>query len=167
MRAPRRRARPTAAAFGEYGGDQFSERTVRWERNGNRVMLRAISFAITADTALPGLSRGAGLELRRRHRRRSTSTPTVPTAPPVIDVTRLFTTGDSRVAAIRGTIDATRSFIERVVAFPENVEIEATQTGTPRRPRAAAVVAAAEARRRRQRAACSHTGVSCSCRNSR
>ncbi|HYD52641.1 MAG TPA: zinc-dependent metalloprotease, partial [Gemmatimonadaceae bacterium] len=34
------------------------------------------------------------------------------------------------IAAIRGTIDPTRSFIERALAFPENVEIEATQTGT-------------------------------------
>ena len=39
--------------FGEYGGDQFAERTLRWERNGNRVILRSPSFAITADTALP------------------------------------------------------------------------------------------------------------------
>ena len=34
------------------------------------------------------------------------------------------------VAAIRGQIDPTRSFIERVLAFPDNVEVEATQTGT-------------------------------------
>ncbi|HET6679897.1 MAG TPA: DUF5118 domain-containing protein, partial [Gemmatimonadaceae bacterium] len=26
--------------FGSYGGDQFGERTLRWERNGNRVVLR-------------------------------------------------------------------------------------------------------------------------------
>ena len=38
-------------------------------------------------------------------------------------------------AAIRAQgpqgIDATRSFVERVVAFPDNIEVEATQTGTP------------------------------------
>jgi len=27
--------------FGEYAGDQFAERTLRWERNGNRVVLRS------------------------------------------------------------------------------------------------------------------------------
>ncbi|HET7456450.1 MAG TPA: DUF5118 domain-containing protein, partial [Gemmatimonadaceae bacterium] len=37
--------------FGQYGGDQFGESTLRWERNGNRVVLRAPSFDITADTA--------------------------------------------------------------------------------------------------------------------
>ena len=38
--------------FGEYAGDEFGERTLRWERNGNRVVLRSTSFGITADTAL-------------------------------------------------------------------------------------------------------------------
>src|SRR5207237_10405223 len=38
--------------FGEYAGDQFAERTLRWERNGNRIVLRSPSFAITADTSL-------------------------------------------------------------------------------------------------------------------
>ncbi|MBI3793045.1 MAG: zinc-dependent metalloprotease, partial [Gemmatimonadetes bacterium] len=53
-----------------------------------------------------------------------------PDSAAVIDVTRLFTTSIPELAAIRGTIDATRSFIERIAAFPENVEVEATQTGT-------------------------------------
>jgi hypothetical protein len=35
--------------FGEYGGDEFGERTLRWERNGNHVVLRSPSFLITAD----------------------------------------------------------------------------------------------------------------------
>ena len=39
--------------FGEYGGDQFGESSLRWERMGNRVLLRAPSWAIVADTSLP------------------------------------------------------------------------------------------------------------------
>src|SRR5204863_6926565 len=35
--------------FGNYGGDQFSESAARWERTGNRVILRAPAYAITAD----------------------------------------------------------------------------------------------------------------------
>ncbi len=120
--------------FGEYGGDQFGEASLRWERNGNRVILRAPSWAITADTTLPVYRAVVA----------SNYAPVVaafnvdtygPDSAAVIDVTRLFTTNIPEFAAIRGTgpqaIDATRSFVERVVAFPENVEIEATQTGTP------------------------------------
>jgi hypothetical protein len=49
----------------------------------------------------------------------------------VIDVTRLFTTSIPEITAIRGNIDAQRSFVERALAFPDNVEIESTQTGVP------------------------------------
>ena len=38
--------------FGAYVGDQFGERTLRWDRSGNRVILRSPSFTITADTGL-------------------------------------------------------------------------------------------------------------------
>jgi hypothetical protein len=116
--------------FGNYGGDQFSESSLRWERNGNRVILRAPSFAITADTALPVYKAVVA----------SNYAPIVavfnvetygPDSAAVVDVTRLFTTAIPELAAIRGAIDPTRSYIERVVAFPDNVEIEATQTGTP------------------------------------
>jgi hypothetical protein len=116
--------------FGNYGGDQFSEEALRWERVGNRVILRAPQFNITADT---GLSVYRAVES-------SNYAPIVgafnveaygPDSAAVIDVTRLFTTAIPELAAIRGAIDPTRSFIERVAAFPDNVEIEATQTGTP------------------------------------
>ena len=116
--------------FGNYGGDQFSESSLRWERNGNRVILRAPSFAITADTSLPVYKAVVA----------SNYAPIVavfnvetygPDSAAVVDVTRLFTTAIPELAAIRGAIDPTRSYIERVLAFPDNVEIEATQTGTP------------------------------------
>ena len=38
--------------FGEYAGDQFGEHTLRWDLEGDRVILRSPSYAITADTAL-------------------------------------------------------------------------------------------------------------------
>jgi hypothetical protein len=116
--------------FGSYGGDQFAERTLRWDRSGNRIILRSPSFAITADTAL-SVYRAV----------QSSSYPSIiatfniesygPDSAAVIDVTRLFTTAIPEIAAIRGTIDTQRSFVERAIAFPDNVEVEATQTGTP------------------------------------
>ena len=116
--------------FGTYGGDQFGERTLRWDRSGNRVILRSPSFTITADT---------GLAVYRAVQA-SNYPPIIavfnveaygPDSAAVIDVTRLFTTAIPEIAAIRGSIDTQRSFVERAIAFPDNVEIEATQTGTP------------------------------------
>ena len=111
-----------------YGGDQFTEATLRWDREGNRVVLRSPSFAIVADT---------GTSVYRAVQA-SNYAPIIavfnvetygPDSAAVIDVTRLFTTAIPELAAIRGTIDPTRSFVERAIAFPDNVEIEATQTG--------------------------------------
>jgi len=36
----------------DFGGDQFSERAIRWEQLGNRVLLRSPSYAIVADSTL-------------------------------------------------------------------------------------------------------------------
>ena len=119
--------------FGEYGGDQFGERTLRWERSGNRVILRSPSFAITADTSMSVY----------RAVQSSNYAPIIavfnveaygPDSAAVIDVTRLYTTSVPEFAAIRGTIDDHRSFVESAIAFPDNVEIEATQTGVPAPP---------------------------------
>jgi hypothetical protein len=120
--------------FGEYAGDEFVERTLRWERNGNRVILRSPSFAITADTASPvyravqNSNYGPIIAILNVESYGQDSAA-------VVDVTRLFTTYVPELAAIRGTnaqsVDASRSYVERALAFPDNVEVEATQTGTP------------------------------------
>ena len=115
--------------FPDYAGDQFAERTLRWDRVGNRVILRSPSFAITADT-----SRSVYRAVENSNYPPIIATFNVETYGPdsaaVVDVTRLFTTSIPEIAAIRGTVDAQRSFIERTIAFPDNVEVEATQTGT-------------------------------------
>ncbi len=128
-----RAAAPSGApggGFGTYGGDRFVTRTLRWDRTGNRVILRTPSYSIVADTTSSVY----------RAVENSNYPPIIavfnvesfgPDSAPVIDVTRLFTTAIPELAAINGTIDATRSFIERSLAFPDNVEIEATQTGVP------------------------------------
>ena len=128
VRAPA--ATGTGGGFGAYGGDRFVTRTLRWEPNGNRVILRSPSYSIIADTSSPV------------HRAvvNANYPPIVamfnvesfgPDSAPVIDVTRLFTTAIPELQAIQGTIDAQRSYIERVLAFPDNIGIEATQTGVP------------------------------------
>ncbi len=115
--------------FGDYGGDQFGESSLRWERTGNRVLLRAPSWAIVADTTLPVYRAVVASSYAPIVAAFSVET-YGPDSAAVVDVTRLFTTSIPELQAIRGQVDATRSFVERVVAFPDNVEIEATQTGT-------------------------------------
>jgi len=116
--------------FGEYGGDEFGEATLRWERDGNRIILVAPSYSITADSSLSVFKAVQA----------SNYPPVVavldvetwgPDSAAVVDVTKLFTTSVPQFQAIDGRIDAQRSFVERTLAFPKNVEIEATQTGTP------------------------------------
>ncbi len=129
-RAAAANPRQPGGQFGNYGGDQFTERTLRWDRSGNRIILRSPSFAIVADSTTPVY----------RAVQASNYPPVVavfnveaygPDSAAVIDVTRLYTTSIPEFAAIRGNLDERRSFVENALAFPDNVEIEATQTGTP------------------------------------
>lgn len=122
-----------AAPNTSFGGDEFTERVLRWEKQGNRILLRSISFEISSDSTLPV------------HRAviQATYPPVVavfpveaygPDSSAVIDVTRLYTTNVPEFVGVRGSFDEKRSFIERVTAFPDNVEVEATQTSTPDLP---------------------------------
>ena len=120
-----------ASAGGQsFGGDEFTERVLRWERQGNRILLRSLTFEITADSTLPVF----------RAVTQASYPPVVavfpveaygPDSAVVIDVTRLYTTNIPEFVGARGSFDEKRSFIERVNAFPDNVEVEATQTATP------------------------------------
>ncbi len=138
-------APPQGNTFGTYGGDQFLELAVHWERHANRVVLRKVTFDISADPTSP----------EYRAVQNANYGPVVamlnveaygPDSAAVVDVTRLFTTNVQELAAINGNIDATRSYIERALAFPENVEVEATQTGTPQAAAGAAGTAAGRGR---------------------
>jgi Met-zincin/Domain of unknown function (DUF5117)/Domain of unknown function (DUF5118) len=123
-----------ASAGGQsFGGDEFTERVLRWEQQGNRILLRSVSFEITADSTLPVY----------RAVTQASYPPVVavfpveaygPDSAAVIDVTRLYTTNVPEFIGARGSLDEKRSFIERVNAFPDNVEVEATQTATPDAP---------------------------------
>ena len=114
-----------------YGGQAAGNRVVRWERRGDRILLRAVSYEVVADPQTPiakaveaanynPIVMAFNIEAIGKE----------DTA--VIDVTRLFTTdvpefsGRTRVGA--RAFDASRSFVERTVSFPENIEVEATHT---------------------------------------
>ncbi len=130
-------ARTTAGAG--YGGDEMANRVVQWELHGNRVNLRDVDYSVTADPNTP-------ISLAVKAANNNTILMTFPVAAfaksgaPVIEVTRLFTT-DIPEFSIRQRLGATsadvsRSYIERISPYPENVETESTLTYTRAQPNA-------------------------------
>ena len=114
-----------------HGGQAAGNRVVKWERRGDRILLRAVSYEVVADPRAP-IAKAVEA---------SNYNPIVMAFniealgkddAAVIDVTRLFTSdvpefsGRTRVGA--RAFDAARSFVERAVSFPENIEVEATHT---------------------------------------
>ncbi|HKQ80398.1 MAG TPA: zinc-dependent metalloprotease [Blastocatellia bacterium] len=119
-----------------YGGQAMGNRVVRWERHNNRILLRNISYAVVADEKEPiskavkdsnndSIIRAFYIEALDKNGKDDSV---------VIDVTSLFTTEINEFSArtrLRARMfDASRSFVERVVSFPENIEVEATHTFT-------------------------------------
>jgi hypothetical protein len=114
-----------------WAGEEVVDRVVRWERLGNKVFLRVVSYAMAADTTLP-VSRAVRL---------SNQSPIIMSfdvatwsrdSNAVVDVTRLFTTDVPEVSMRRQLrarrLDPARSAIERVKSFPRNVEVSAYHT---------------------------------------
>ncbi len=116
-----------------YGGQAAGNRVVKWERKGNRILLRSVAYDVVADPKLP-VSRAV----------QAANNDTIIMAfnieafgkddSAVIDVGRLFTTEVTEFSArtrlrARG-FDTSRSFIEKTKSFPTNIEVEVSQTYT-------------------------------------
>jgi hypothetical protein len=122
----------TAIGVG-YGGAQLAEMVVRWELKGNRVLLLDVNYSLTADPKSP-------IAMAVKNANNDAIIMAFPVAAfakdgaPVIDVTRLFTTDVAEFSARQHVgaagVDATRSMIEHVTPFSENVEAEVTMTYT-------------------------------------
>ncbi len=114
-----------------YGGQAAGNRVVRWERRGDRILLRAVSYDVVADSAAP-IAKAVEAANYSPIVWPSTSKRSARTMRAVIEVTRLFTTdvpefsGRTRVGA--RAFDASRVVRRARVSFPENIEIEATHT---------------------------------------
>jgi hypothetical protein len=115
------------------GGQQNAQLVVRWERHGNRVLLRQVNYEITADPEHP-ISTAVEASKNPAIIMSFNVDAVGPNEAPVVEVTRLFQTDvpefspRNRLRA-RG-FDASRSFIERITPFPQNIEVEATHTFT-------------------------------------
>jgi len=116
-----------------YGGGQLVDKVIRWELKGNRVLLLEVDFGLVADPKAP-------IALAVKAANNDAIIMSLPVAAfakdgaPVIEVTRLFT-GDLQEFSARQrlgatAVDATRTFIERISPYPDNVEAEVTVTYT-------------------------------------
>jgi hypothetical protein len=115
-----------------YGGGQVANRVVAWELHNNRVFLRDINFSISAkpDTPIAEAVKNANNDTIIM----SFNVAAYHDGDPVIDVSRLFNTDVPEISARQQlgatSFDATRSFIDHIATFPENVEAEVTATYT-------------------------------------
>jgi hypothetical protein len=116
-----------------YGGQAAGSRVVRWVTKGDRVLLLSIDYSLVADQSNPIYQAVDDANYPTIIRAFNVAAYS-PSGDPVIDVTPLFLT-DVPEISVRGRVggrgfDPSRSFIERVVSFPENVNVEVTQTFT-------------------------------------
>jgi len=116
-----------------YGGQAAGNHVVRWEKHGNRILLRSVLYEVVADSKSP-ISRAVESANTNAILMSFNVEAYAKDGAPVIDVTRLFTTDVPEFSArtrlrARG-MDASRSFLERITPYPQNIEVEATQTYT-------------------------------------
>ena len=127
------------ANFGGFlsAGTSIDERVVRFERNGDRLLLRSISFEAVADDTLPIAQSVMVNNVGPILAAFPVAAYTRDSGAYVIDVTDFFS-GDTPAlsglsAAQRRTyqvrrLDPARSFVNTVKSFPMNVEVRHTQT---------------------------------------
>ena len=120
-----------------YGGEQVASRVVRWELNGNKVNLRSVDFSVVADPGTP-IAQAVAAANNDAIIMTFPVAAFAPDGSPVIEVTRLFNTDVPEFSARQRlnatTTDATRSYIERISPYPENIEAVATLTYTRTQP---------------------------------
>jgi hypothetical protein len=116
-----------------FGGQDVSSHVVRWVAKGDRILLLEIDYSIIADPSLP-------IRIAVDDANYPAIIRTFPVAAyapngdPVIDVTQIFTTDVPEFSA-RGAVGGRgvandRTFLERAVSFPENINVEVMMTYT-------------------------------------
>ena len=121
-----------------YAGVVTIQRVVRWERMGNRVLLRNVGFDIVADSSTP-VSRAVQLNNVEPIIMSFDVLAWSKDSSPVLDVGKLFTTDVPELNVSRGggfggrpdrsrRFDTQRSLVEATRAFPTNLNVRAIHT---------------------------------------
>ena len=123
----------TQTGYG-YGGSPVGDRVVRWERREDDILLRDVNYAIRAEvedpiqdavkaTSLEAIIAIFPIQAFGKDQR------------PVIDVTSLYTSDLPEFSASRAInasgVDSRRTFIEKIKAFPTNIEAKVLVTYRP------------------------------------
>jgi hypothetical protein len=116
-----------------YGGGQLVDRVVRFDLKGNRVLLMDVNFGLSADPRSPIASAVKAAN-------NDAIIQSFPVAAfskegsPVIEIGRFLTSDIQEFSARQRlgatSVDANRTFVERISPYPDNVESEVTITYT-------------------------------------
>ena len=131
----------TASGIG-FGGGKTNTQVLRWEKKNKQILLRVVSHDVVADTVLPVHEAVVNSNLEpilfafpiKAISKDSTAT--------VIDATTLFTTdvkplgfpGRLRKSYQVTRMDNSRSYIDRVSSYPQNIEIRHVKTYFSNKP---------------------------------
>jgi len=117
-----------------YGGNPVGNRLLRWELVGNRVLLKNINYNIVSSDPTNAVTKAVEDSNMPAIVRTFNVAAFSAAGDPVIDVTPLYATEIAEFSARRSVngrgFDATRTFIEKAVSFPQNINVEVTQTFT-------------------------------------
>lgn len=132
-----------------YGGQAAGTRVIRWVQRGDRILILDIDYSVIADDANP-IAQAVEDSNNPSILRALNVAAYSPSGDPVVEVTPLFTT-DVPEFSVRARVGGRglatdRTFLEKAVSFPENINVEATQTFTGAEPAAGAGRAAGAAR---------------------
>ena len=116
-----------------FGGQGVDDRVVRWEQQGNRVFLRQVNYDLVADAKEP-IAQAVAAANNPTIIRAFNVAAISPAGSLVIDVTGLFLTDVPELSVrlslgARG-MDQSRTYVEKVVSFPRNINVQVTQTFT-------------------------------------
>ena len=116
-----------------YGGQKIDTRVVRWERRAESVFLRNVSYEVVADPSLP-IAQAVQAANNDTILMAFDIAALGENESVVIDITELFSTEVPELSArsrlqARG-FDRDRSFVDRILSFPENIEVRAIHTYT-------------------------------------
>ncbi len=126
----------------DYGGTKVNTQAVRWEKQGDHVLLRTVRYSSVAADSLPIYQAVRNAQFEPIVARVPVAALGPDSVSVVVDMTGVFT-GDTPVFGLpRGAreqfkvrrLDGDRSFLARAMSFPRNVEVRAVLTYDAQEP---------------------------------